>query len=100
MLMLMRRVLSFPLPKHQGKLPIAQIKERMAQAMQDVDNIHAARLQYKIGATRNVNDLWMLRSDMYQLIATRHSESEAARRINNLSPSFSQWIPAKQLTTF
>jgi hypothetical protein len=120
MLMTMRRVLSFPLssalsgaaeggsnsvsfasfelPKHKGKLPIAQIKHRMELVLHDVKSVQVSRLQYKIGATNDVNGLWMLRSDMYQLIAMVHSQSEAARRINSLLPCFSQWISAKQLS--
>jgi hypothetical protein len=119
MQMTMRRVLSFPLsnalggageggsdsvsidhyeqPKHKGKLPIAHVKQRMELVLHDVGGIDAVRLQFKIRACRTVNELWMLRSDMYQVISMLHSQSEAARRINSLLPCFSQWIASKQL---
>jgi hypothetical protein len=118
MLMTMRKVLSFPFSStlsggggsdsvspaggtaygHKGKLPIAQIKQRMELVLHDVKGINAQRMLYKIRAARDVNELWMLRSDMYQVIAMAHNQSEAARRINSLLPCFSQWIGTKQLS--
>ncbi len=118
MLMTPRQVLSFPLsralggeagsgsasiaddavPKHKGKLPIEQIKQRMELVLHDVDGSAAAGMLYKIRAARSVNDLWMLRSDLYQVVAVAHNQTEAARRINSLLPSFDQWISTKQLS--
>jgi hypothetical protein len=117
MLMTMRQVLSFPfssthsggggsesvspntdqMPMHKGKLPIDQIKKRMELALHDAKGTSVGGMLYKIRSARNVSDLWMLRSDMYQVIAMEHSQSEAARRINSLLPCFSQWITTKQL---
>ncbi len=119
MLMTIRKVLNFPisgaftggggagdgasatahlLPTHKGKLPIEQIKQRMELVLHDVRSVQVDRLQYKIRATLNVNELWMLRTDLYQAISMLHNQSEAARRINSLLPCFSQWIAAKQLS--
>jgi hypothetical protein len=117
MLMTMRKVLSFPfssshsgggsdsispvtyqVPMQKGKLPIEHIKKRMELVLHDMKSEAVDRLQYKIRATRSVNELWMLRSDLYQVIAMLHSQSEAARRINSLLPCFSKWISSKQLT--
>jgi hypothetical protein len=120
MLMTMRRVLSFPLssalsgggaggcdsvsvsqyelPKHKGKLPVLQIKQRMERVLHDMQDVAVDRVKYKIRSTQNVNELWMLRSDMYQIIAKLHNQSEAAHRINSLLPCFSQWIATKQLS--
>ncbi len=118
MLITMSRVLSFPfstthnssgssdsvshasgkVPMHKGKLPIAQIKQRMTTALHDVTGIDAERLQFKIRAARSVNDLWMLRSDAYLVISMLHNQSEAAHRINSLLPCFNQWISSKQLS--
>jgi hypothetical protein len=119
MLMTMRRVLSFPLssalggdgeggsdsasiasyeyPKVKGKLPIGQIKQRMELVLQDIKGTNVERLQYRIRATSKVNDLWILRSDLYHVISMAHSQSEAVRRINGLLPSFSEWIASTQL---
>jgi hypothetical protein len=120
MLMTMRKVLSFPfssthsgiggggsdsvspnpdqMPVHKGKLPIDQIKKRMELALHGATGTSVGGMVYKIRSARNVSDLWMLRSDMYQVIAMEHNQSEAARRINSLLPCFSQWIAAKQLS--
>jgi hypothetical protein len=81
-----------------GKAPIAQIKQEMAQVLRDMQGIEAERLRYKINATLSVNELWLVRSNLYQTVAKHHSQSEAALRINALLPSFQGWLPAKQLT--
>jgi hypothetical protein len=118
MLMAMRKVLSFPvssshsggggsdsispvaypMPAHKGKLPIEQIKKRMELVMHDTKSMQVDRVHYKIRATRHVSELWMLRSDMYQIIAMERGQSEAARRINSLLPCFSGWIATRQLS--
>jgi hypothetical protein len=87
-----------PLPAHKGKLPIDQIKKRMELALHDVTGTHVDGMRYKIRSARSAHELWMLRSDMHQVIAVLHNQSEAARRINSLLPCFSQWIGPRQLT--
>jgi hypothetical protein len=81
-----------------AKMPIDEIKLRMELALHDVKGPGIDRLQYRIRATRSADDLWLLRSDMYQAISMLHSQAEAALRINGLLACFSQWIPTRQLT--
>jgi hypothetical protein len=46
---------------------------------------------------REVKELWMLRSDVHQLISRQLSQQEAAKRINDLMPCFEGWIPSRSL---
>jgi hypothetical protein len=81
-----------------AKMPIEQIRQRMELALHDVTGIDIERLQYKIRSTRTVDGLWLLRTDMYQTISKLHSQAEAALRINQLLPCFSQWIATRQMS--
>jgi hypothetical protein len=81
-----------------AKMPIAQIKVHMVQALHDVTGQEIDRLQYKIQSAPTVHALWMLRTDMHQTISKLHSQSEAALRINGLLPCFSQWIAPRQMS--
>ncbi len=85
-------------PAHKGKLPIDQIKHRMELVLHDAKGADVGRMLYKIRSARSADELWMLRSDLYQIVAMQHNQSEAARRINSLLPCFSQWIGPRQLT--
>jgi ERCC4-type nuclease len=80
-----------------NKMTLSNIKLKVELCFQDVDNKDAERLRYKIRSTREVKDLWMLRSDIHQLISRHISQQEAAKRINELLPCFEHWIPEKSL---
>ena len=80
-----------------NKKTISQIKLQIELCFQDVDGPAAERLRYKIRGTREVKDLWMLRSDVYQLISHQIGQTEAAKRINALLPCFEHWMPEKSL---
>jgi hypothetical protein len=84
------------LPKYRSKLPVAVIKQHMERAIQDLKSIHVDRLTYRIRNAHNAGELWMLRSDVYQVIATQINQSEATRRVNSLLPCFDKWIADKQ----
>jgi predicted component of type VI protein secretion system len=75
------------------KLSLSQIKLNVELSFQDIDGQDAERLRYKVRGAREVKELWMLRSDIHQLISRRFSQQEAAQRINALLPSFEHWIP-------
>jgi ERCC4-type nuclease len=79
------------------KMSLSNVKLKVELCIQDIDNQDADRLRYKIRSTREVKDLWMLRSDIHQLISRHVSQQEAAKRINDLLPCFEHWMPAKSL---
>ncbi len=79
------------------KMTISQVKLNVELSFQDVDGPDAERLRYKVRATREVRELWMLRSDIHQVISRHQSQSEAVQRINALLPYFAGWMPAKSL---
>ena len=80
-----------------NKMSLSDIKLKVELCFQDVNDENAERLRYKIRSTREVKDLWMLRSDIHQLISRQISQQEAAKRINALLPCFEHWIPAQAL---
>lgn len=80
------------------KMTASQVKLQLELSFQDVDGAEAERLRYKVRAAREVRELWMLRSDVHQLISRQFSQHEAARRINALLPCFTGWLPSKTLT--
>jgi hypothetical protein len=83
--------------KVRGKMPLPEIKLQMEAALSDMPGIDAERIKYKIRTAGSANELWMIRSDMYQTISKLRSQTEAASRINQLLPCFKQWVPAQQL---
>ncbi len=85
-----------PEPKA-DRMTVPQIKQHMLQLVQDVDSAESGRLLYKINMASRASELWMLRTDIYQVVSRLHSQSEAAGRINQLIPCFRGWVEDKQL---
>jgi predicted component of type VI protein secretion system len=81
-----------------ARATLSQIKLRVELSIQDLEGFDAERLRFKIRGTREVSDLWMMRSDVHQLISKRQSQAEAAQRVNALLPLFEGWIPRQQMT--
>lgn len=79
------------------KMSVSKVKLNAELCFQDIEGTDAERLRYKIRGAREVKDLWILRSDIHQLISHKISQQEAAKRINALLPCFEHWIPAQAL---
>ncbi len=80
------------------RMPVSEVKLKFELAIQDSQGKDAERLRYKIRGVRQVSELWLLRSDMYELISKRQSQQAAADAINALLPCFEAWLPAHQLS--
>ena len=80
------------------RMPIDHIRHSLRQTLHDCTDIRAQRVIYKINTAKTTGDLWLVRSDLHQCIAQRHSESVAAERINGLIRVFHGWLPTNQLT--
>jgi hypothetical protein len=79
------------------KVSLSKIKLAAELSFQDIEGSSADQMRYKIRGAREVMDLWMLRSDIHQLIARKISQQEAAKRINDLLPCFKHWVPKNSL---
>ena len=79
------------------KMTLSQIKLSIELCIQDVQGQEAERLRYKIRAVRDVRELWMLRSDVHQVISKQQSQQAAAQTINDLLPCFAGWMPERLL---
>lgn len=80
-----------------NKMSLSNIKLRMELCFQELETPEADHLRHKLRGTREVKDLWMLRSDVHQLISREISQIEAAERINALLPCFAHWLPANEV---
>jgi hypothetical protein len=92
-----RRSTSNEKPAATQPMTLSQIKLNVELCIQDIQNASADRLRYKIRGAREVRELWMLRSDIHQLIAKERDQQDAARAINALLPCFAGWMPSSQM---
>jgi hypothetical protein len=79
------------------KMTLSQIKLSVELCIQDVQGHEVERLRFKIRTVRDVRELWMLRSDVHQVISRHQNQQTAATAINALLPCFAGWMPANQL---
>jgi hypothetical protein len=64
------------------------VREEFALALDDIHSQHAEFLQHRIRHIRSMRELWHLRPEIYGLIATRHTQDEAERRMAALNRHF------------
>ena len=90
------------LPSEIGLMEQASIEELRAHveaAFSDCTGPMCERMRWRIECTNSAQDLWLLRGELFQLIAGAHCQSVATSRINALLPAFEGWLPRKMLTT-
>lgn len=68
--------------------PIAELRLAFAEALDDIDADAAQTVRDHIARARSPRELWHLRTAVYTLIATQHSESQAQLRIATLNCHF------------
>jgi DNA-binding TFAR19-related protein (PDSD5 family) len=73
------------------------IRGALAQCVEDCQGIAIDRLSLRIASARTHQELWLLRSDAYRLIALSHCQSVAAQRIGGLLPHFDGWIAPQEV---
>jgi hypothetical protein len=83
-------------PRDAAALPSSpdQIRRLILAALADCESDAAERTREQARSMRSGTDLWLLRGDVYQLVACEHCEAEARRRVNDLLPAFEGWVPA------
>lgn len=80
-----------------ARMSLSDIKLKMELSLQDVQGATVERLRYKIRAVREVKELWLLRSDVHQLLSKEVNQAAAAQAINDMLPCFLGWLPERQL---
>lgn len=79
-------------------LSLDTLRTQMLASLRDCQGPLCERMRWRIDAAHSAHDLWLLRSEVFQLVAGQHCQAEAAARINGLLPAFEGWVPARMLT--
>lgn len=68
--------------------PFVDIRQEFTDTLNDINTEPAAELRAQIERARSPRELWHLRSALYTLVATQHSESQALVRMERLNRHF------------
>ena len=79
------------------KAPLDRIRQRVLHTLHDCEGVQVNRLRFRVATSQNAMDLWLLRGKLYECIAKAHSQSEAARRLQQLEPIFHGWVSISRL---
>jgi hypothetical protein len=80
-----------------GRLQLSELRDRTREVLRDCTGVEADRLRIRIGCAADASDLWLMRCDIFQVVANQHLQSVAANRINALLPAFDGWLPRSLL---
>lgn len=82
------------------QVPIAQItalRYQISSILQDCQPESRDKVMLRICSAHAPIDLWLLRIDVFGIIAQSHGQSEARKRINSLLPHFQDLLPPRLL---
>jgi hypothetical protein len=68
--------------------PIAEVRHAFVDALDDIETDAAQAVRERIARARSPRELWHLRTAVYTLIATQHSESQAQLRMATINRHF------------
>ncbi|MBC5767539.1 hypothetical protein [Ramlibacter albus] len=80
-----------------GCLQLSELRDRTRDVLRDCTGVEADRLRIRIGCAADASDLWLMRCDIFQVVANQHLQTVAANRINDLLPAFDGWLPRSLL---
>ena len=69
---------------------LAAARLDFADALDDVRNRASIEAQSRIAVTRSLHELWHFREEVFSLVACRHDQSEATRRLGRLNRHFAR----------
>ncbi|MBK1611990.1 hypothetical protein CKO44_00705 [Rubrivivax gelatinosus] len=69
-----------------SRLPAA--RDDFRETLLDLQGHEVNALSERIGQARTLRELWHLRAEVYRVVALHHSQSEAERRVAQLSRHF------------
>ncbi len=78
-------------------LPFTDIRQEFSDALKDIDTEHAAALRAQIEHASSPRELWHLRSALFTMVATHHSEFQAQARMEHLNRHFPNRAPRSGL---
>ena len=76
---------------------MTELREKMLGLLADCSGVRCERARLRLQQANTPQDLWLARSEVYQLLAHQHCQSLAAERINALLPAFEGRLPPKML---
>ncbi|MDQ2736146.1 MAG: hypothetical protein M3Y55_14430 [Pseudomonadota bacterium] len=69
---------------------LAAARLDFADALDDVRNRASLDIRSRIAVTRSLHELWHFREEVFSLVACRHDQAEAARRLAQLNRHFAR----------
>ena len=78
-------------------MDVTDLRQMMLGLLADCSGVACERARLRLQQARSAQELWMARSEVFQLVASQHCQSQAAARINALLPAFEGWLPPRML---
>lgn len=75
-----------------------EVRAAVLATLKDCGGAACERMRWRLQAAQSPQDLWLLRSEIFQMVSAQHCQAEAASRINALLPAFERYLPARMLT--
>ena len=85
-------------PEELPAVDVAELRRQTLAVLDDCCGLRCDSLRLRLQHARNAQELWVARSEIFQLVAHQHCQSQAASRINGLLPAFEGWLPSRMLT--
>jgi hypothetical protein len=78
-------------------MDLSDLRQSMLALLADCSGVRCERARVRLQQAGSAQELWLARSEIFQLLASQHCQSQAAARINALLPAFEGWLPPRML---
>jgi hypothetical protein len=88
--------LAAPAAAQDAAPPVARlpgVRDDFLAMLADVDGSAGHELRRRVAQSRSLRELWHLRTEVYRLVAVRHSQTEAESRLADLNRHFPTRAP-------
>jgi hypothetical protein len=79
-------------------MELNDVRAAVLATLRDCDGAACERMRWRLQAAQTAQDMWLLRSEIFQMVSAQHCQAVAASRINALLPAFEQHLPTRMLT--
>ncbi|HPK33630.1 hypothetical protein [Ottowia sp.] len=72
--------------------PLDEMRSALIEQVIDCDPKQTRHVRLGVKTARSVQQLWLLRSEVYQVVSNEFGQHEAERRISDLAPMFERFV--------
>lgn len=77
---------------------VETVRHQLLALLDDCEGFDCERLRWRLHTAGCGQDLWLLRQQIYQVVASQHCKAQAKARLEGIAPAFRRVLPPALVT--